>query len=224
MIFFEINENTFILEISKKIDEKINGLIIKLNKILLNREDILNTIISYNSILIEYDCEKISFEYLKTNISNILSTIHTNNLIIKDIIEIPVCYEKEFAIDIEYVADYNKITTDQVIKIHTERLYRVYFIGFTPGFPYLGAIDKRIETPRLETPRKKIPSGSVGIADNQTGIYPIDSPGGWRIIGRTPFKLYNKNKFQYPCFLKPGNYIKFCSINKIEFQRLEMII
>ncbi|WP_456326837.1 5-oxoprolinase subunit PxpB, partial [Palaeococcus sp. (in: euryarchaeotes)] len=103
-----------------------------------------------------------------------------------------------------------------VIEIHSKPLYRVYMLGFTPGFAYLGGMDERIATPRLEKPRLKVPAGSVGIAGKQTGIYPLESPGGWRLIGRTPLKLFDANR-EPPTLLQPGNYIKFVPVSEGEF-------
>lgn len=125
-----------------------------------------------------------------------------------------------FGIDIKNVASYNNLTVDEVIKIHTSREYLIYMLGFTPGFPYLGGMDERIATPRLEVPRTKIYGGSVGIAGSQTGVYPIDSPGGWQIIGRTPLKLYDENR-EEQILLRAGDFIKFVPITLDEFIEIE---
>ncbi|RLF64854.1 MAG: allophanate hydrolase, partial [Thermoplasmata archaeon] len=114
---------------------------------------------------------------------------------------------------------YNGLTEDDVIEIHSKPTYRVYMLGFTPGFAYMGGLDERIAAPRLETPRKKVPAGSVGIAGKQTGIYPIESPGGWRLIGRTPLKLFDPKK-DPPTLLLPGDLVKFVPIDKEEFYRI----
>lgn len=134
-------------------------------------------------------------------------------------IEIPVCYEGDFAPDLQFVADYHKISTEEVIKIHTEVGYLVYMIGFAPGFPYLGGMSDKIATPRRSTPRTAIPVGSVGIADSQTGAYPLESPGGWQIIGRTPVALF-KPLEEPPILLRTGNIVKFKAITQTEYTKI----
>jgi inhibitor of KinA len=135
-------------------------------------------------------------------------------------IEIPVCYSPLFGPDLEELASSRKMSIPELISIHTARSYRVYMIGFLPGFPYMGEVDERITAPRLDTPRKDVPEGSVGIAGKQTGIYPFTSPGGWRIIGRTPVKMFNSNSSQ-PAFLEPGDEVKFISITEDEFENIK---
>ncbi|MEM4479759.1 MAG: 5-oxoprolinase subunit PxpB [Candidatus Bathyarchaeia archaeon] len=130
---------------------------------------------------------------------------------------IPVVYGGVYGPDLKDVAEYHGLTEDQVIEVHSGRFYRVYMIGFVAGFPYLGEVSEEIATPRLETPRPKVPAGSVGIADKQTGIYPCEAPGGWRIIGRTPLKLFDPN-WQPPALLRPGDIVKFTPISEEEFK------
>ena len=134
------------------------------------------------------------------------------------VIEIPVLYGGEMGPDIGNVAEHNGKTVDEVIKIHTSEEYLIYMIGFIAGFPYLGGMSKEIATPRLKSPRVKIDGGSVGIAGEQTGIYPVDSPGGWQLIGRTPLKLYDAER-EKPVLLEAGQYIKFKSITQDEYDK-----
>ncbi|MEG2984683.1 MAG: 5-oxoprolinase subunit PxpB, partial [Peptostreptococcaceae bacterium] len=145
--------------------------------------------------------------------------IKTTDKLEKNIVEIPVLYGGEFGPDIETVARHNNLSVEEVMDIHSKGEYLVYMLGFTPGFTYLGGMDNKIETPRLEIPRVKIPAGSVGIAGKQTGVYPIDSPGGWQLIGRTPIKLYDINK-ERPILLSAGDYVKFVPINKAEYEKM----
>lgn len=133
------------------------------------------------------------------------------------IVEIPVCYGGKYGPDLGAVADYHHISIDKVIKIHAERQYRVYMIGFAPGFPYLGGLSSRLATPRKQTPRVKIPQGSVGIAGEQTGVYPMESPGGWQLIGRTPIKLFRPEHGE-PSLLKTGDLVQFVPIDKETFE------
>ena len=121
------------------------------------------------------------------------------------LVKIPVIYDGE---DLAFVAEYNQLSIEEVINIHTFPIYSVYMMGFLPGFAYLGGLDARIATPRKPTPRTKVPAGSVGIAGNQTGIYPSESPGGWQLIGRTERQLYTPNSPEIT-LLKAGDLVKF---------------
>ncbi len=139
------------------------------------------------------------------------------------VVDIPVCYEGELAPDLENVAGRNGLDVRQVIRIHTGTDYLVYMLGFAPGFPYLGGLDERLHTPRLDTPRELVPAGSVGIAGSQTGIYPLSSPGGWQIIGRTPLRLFDPGLENPVPYYAPGDRLRFYEISREEFHRLEQI-
>jgi inhibitor of KinA len=133
------------------------------------------------------------------------------------LIEIPVCYDAEFAVDIARVAEHAKISTSEVVDLHSAAEYRVSCIGFVPGFPFLTGLAKRLATPRRAVPRKEIPPGSVGIGGAQTGVYPIRSPGGWNLIGRTPLKLFDPTK-EPPALLRAGDRVRFRAITRDEFE------
>ena len=134
--------------------------------------------------------------------------------------EIPVCYDLEFAIDLERVARHAQISPGEVIDLHRAAQYRVNCIGFTPGFPYLTGLPKRLATPRHAIPRKEIPAGSVAIGGAQTGIYPQESPGGWNVIGRTPLRLFDPQR-DPPVLLQTGDEVRFRKITREEFQALQ---
>ncbi len=129
---------------------------------------------------------------------------------------IPVCYDIEFAPDLHEVANHAKIPTREVIRLHSSAKYRVHFLGFTPGFAYLGGLPETLHVPRLATPRKHVPAGSVAIAGAQAGIYPVDSPGGWRLIGRTPVRIFDPDSTQ-PTRLTPGDLVEFSAIDRATF-------
>ena len=131
-------------------------------------------------------------------------------------IEIPVCYDQSFALDMEDMALHKNLSINEIIDLHVSKTYRVYLIGFLPGFPYMAAVDEKLTTPRLSSPRSNVPAGSVGIAGEQTGIYPLDSPGGWNIIGRTPLQLFDASK-ENPVFLQSGDEVSFKRIGMDEF-------
>jgi KipI family sensor histidine kinase inhibitor len=127
-------------------------------------------------------------------------------------VEIPVCYGLEFGPDLDAVAAHCGLSPDEIVARHTAAEYRVYMLGFSPGFPYLGGLDPAIAAPRRETPRIKVPAGSVGIAGMQTGVYPLESPGGWQIIGRTPRRLFRPD-LEEPCLLRPGDRLRFVPVD-----------
>ena len=175
---------------------------------------------AYNSILITFDPCFVHPHQINEIITSLLQQENSVTIPESRIINIPVCYEDEFAMDILKVARYNSLTVDQVIQFHSQPEYLIYFLGFSPGFPYLGQMPKEISMPRLLTPRLKVPEGSVAIGGDQTGIYPVASPGGWNIIGRTPLTLFSPDKKE-PTLLRMGDKIKFVPITKKEFQQLK---
>jgi UPF0271 protein len=169
--------------------------------------------VNYDPALIEYPsiCEMIDSESHKVKIEGVLD---------EDIIEVPTLYGGEFGPDLEKIAEDNSLSAQEVIKRHSQVVYRVYMMGFKPGFAYFGGLDPTIDGQRLTSPRVRIPAGSVGIADGQTGIYPLEGPGGWNLIGRTPLKIFDPNAAS-PCFLRAGVRVRFVSISKEQFLQLK---
>ena len=202
-------------EISVDINKKIRKMMDDIKK--ENIDGIVELVPTYCSLLINYDVLKIDYntlvEKLKTFLNNNLETAEGEEV---TLVEIPTLYNDEVGPDLSYVAEHNKISKEEVIKIHTGTDYLVYMLGFMPGFTYLGGMSEKIATPRLESPRLQIYPGSVGIAGKQTGMYPSMSPGGWRIIGRTPLKLYNPNS-ETPVYISSGDYIRYVSISEEEY-------
>lgn len=176
---------------------------------------------AYDSIGIYYDFHKISYAELVDE----LMKVHKKEIRVKShsirVIHIPVTYGAEYGPDIEKVAKLNGCSVEKVIKVHQEQKYLVYMLGFLPGFPYLGGMSSEIATPRLEKPRDKIVAGSVGIADQQTGIYPLASPGGWNIIGRTPVQLFDQEKEDNAFLCRAGDYVKFDAVSAKEFLEIK---
>jgi inhibitor of KinA len=133
-------------------------------------------------------------------------------------VRIPVCYDADLGPDLQEIAEQAHLTADEVVRLHAARTYRVFMLGFAPGFAYLGVVDPRIVAPRLSTPRLRVPAGSVGIAGEQTGIYPMETPGGWRLIGRTPLKPFDPRR-PTPFLLGPGDAVRFYPIERRTFDR-----
>ncbi|MBI3578653.1 MAG: 5-oxoprolinase subunit PxpB [Ignavibacteriales bacterium] len=174
---------------------------------------------AYSSVLVSFDPMKTPPKALEAAIEKMLERIDSVKIPEPRNIEIPVCYDDEFAPDIKDVSIHNKLSVEDVIRIHSSVEYLVYFLGFSPGFPYLGEMPKQIATPRLATPRVSVPAGSVAIGGSQTGVYPIASPGGWRIIGRTPLRLFLPEQ-NPPVRLSIGDLVTFRAISKNTFYKL----
>ncbi|MGQ9641984.1 MAG: 5-oxoprolinase subunit PxpB [Candidatus Bathycorpusculaceae bacterium] len=214
--YLPFGDSALVVEFGDTMSLEINRRVLALDKAITgaNVEGVEETVPTYRSLLIRYNPLKISYEKLVFRIKDIEKTL--KDLDVKDVgkgIVVPVVYGGKYGPDLDYVAKYHGLTKEQVIRIHASRKYRVYMLGFVAGFPYLGEVADEIATPRLETPRLKVPAGSVGIAEKQTGIYPCEAPGGWRIIGRTPLKLFNPLK-EPPTLLKPGDIVKFKPISE----------
>ncbi|KFN01063.1 5-oxoprolinase subunit PxpB [Bacillus clarus] len=167
-----------------------------------------------------YERNIVPYDYICEYISKLYSS--EKNELKKQFnhITIPVCYGGEYGPDLEEVASYHKLQAEDVIRIHSETTYFVYMLGFTPGFPYLGGLSKELETPRKQTPRLQIAPGSVGIGGSQTGIYPLETPGGWNIIGRTPISLFHPEA-ESPTYIQSGMYLRFTPITEKEYVTLE---
>ena len=199
--------------ISRQINQKVRALFIALS----GRETsgIKDLVPAYRSLLMVYDPRVTSLSSLKSQIMDIWDTVDEAQLPSPRIVEIPVVYGDEFGPDLEWVANYLKMAPEEVIRLHIQPTYQVYMIGFMPGYPYMGEVVDSLVTPRRETPRTHVVQGSVGIAQKQTGIYPVTSPGGWQIIGRTPIRLFDPQK-NPPSFLEMGDQVKFYTITAKE--------
>ena len=175
---------------------------------------------TYRSILIYYNPMSISAEVLQQSLAVLHKNLGNNVEDQQSVIEVPTLYGGEWGPDLEFVATHNNIAVEKVIKIHTGSDYLVYMVGFNPGFPYLGGMSKEIAAPRLPTPRVRITPGSVGIAEQQTGIYPLASPGGWRLIGRSPIKMFDPDR-NPPALVQAGDLVRFVSIDVSQYKEIE---
>ncbi len=175
---------------------------------------------AYCSVLIDFDALKSSHEDLEVILRDYLGRLDRPALPEPRQMEIPTCYGGEFGPDLNELASSHGMTPNQVVELHASATYVVYFLGFVPGFAYLGGLPESLATPRLDSPRRNTPPGSVGIADNQTGVYPFDTPGGWRLIGRTPIAMFRPDRGTMS-FLAIGDRVRFTPISAERFVELK---
>ncbi|NJE02651.1 5-oxoprolinase subunit PxpB [Thermococcus sp. MV11] len=213
-----LGDSALLISFGEVINEGINDRVHALARAIEKAgfEWLVEVVPAYSSLAVIYDPTLIDFEGVKRAVEGVEASAESFE---GELVEIPVVYGGEYGPDLEFVAKHSGLSVDDVIEIHSKPVYRVYFLGFLPGFAYLGGMDERIAVPRLEKPRLRVPAGSVGIAGKQTGIYPLESPGGWRLIGRTPLRLFNPEK-EPPTLFKPGDRVKFVPIDEGEFLRL----
>jgi len=207
-------------EISEAVNSRVRALY---NMIIVNKKKgILEMVPTFRSLLVYYDPCILSYKKLVRMLKPMTDRIDILVTSSKRIIEIPVCYGGLFGEDMGKVCNYTKLNQEEIIKRHSSRDYLIYMMGFLPGFAYLGGMDAKLVTPRLDNPRVKINAGSVGIGGEQTGIYPLDSPGGWNLIGMTPVKPYLPYRKE-PTLYKSGDYIRFKSISEEEFYEIQAL-
>lgn len=216
---FLLSDSAITIDFGNIIDEKINDIVMQLYHVCTKNAFVgmKEAMPAYASLTIFYDVFivrkkytsfKSAYAFVEDFLIKSYENIGEGESFEKRTIEIPVIYDGE---DLSHVANYHQISTERVIELHTTPTYRVYMMGFLPGFAYMGGLDARIATPRRSTPRTKVPVGSVGIAGNQTGIYPSESPGGWQLIGRTELQLYMPNAAEIT-LLKAGDLVKFVAL------------
>lgn len=216
-----LGDSAITIEFGNKIDPLINARTIAFAKTVANQGwgGILDIVPTYRSVTVFYDPLQWSLPGLIKKLRRLPRPGPHESQSNATTYEIPVLYGGEWGPDLEEVAAFAGLRSADTIALHTSMPYRVYMLGFSPGFPYLGPIPERLAMPRRSTPRTKVPAGSVGIADRQTGIYPSATPGGWRLIGRTPIPIYRKTG-ETPFLLKPGDLVQFKAIDRREFDRL----
>jgi KipI family sensor histidine kinase inhibitor len=175
---------------------------------------------TYRSLLVSYDPRTTTFDELTSRLAALEGSLAAGDVPPPRIVEIPTAYGGAFGPDLGFVAEHSRLTEAEVVSIHSGTDYLVYMMGFSPGFTYLGGMSERIATPRLKTPRTAIPAGSVGIAQQQTGIYPVASPGGWQLIGRTPVSLFDQARVP-PVVVEAGDYIRFLPVTAEQYAAIE---
>ena len=227
---FPTGDSAVTMALGNRIDESLNQKVIAVKDWLYEHPftGLTDVITAYSSVTILYDPAMIKAKAKPAHtvyqfISDMLETAYAGSVVTpaaEKLIHIPVCYEQSLGPDLELVAQEKQLSIEEVIQLHTGRAYRVYMIGFLPGFPYMASVDERITMGRKIKPRAVIAAGSVGLAGLQTGIYPLDSPGGWQIIGRTPVKLFDKTNTNF-LRINAGDAVRFYAINRAEFDKLQ---
>jgi inhibitor of KinA len=226
-----LGDSALLLDFGNAIDENLNELVVSVYHQLRKHPlpGMVEAVPAYSSIALYYhpgavkkqgNGQSTAFESMSQAIRQLLEKERGHSLKEGKILTIPVCYDPDFAPDLKWITRRNKISENEIIRIHTAATYRVYMIGFLPGFPYMGVLDEQIASPRKSSP-VMVEEGSVGIAGNQTGIYPFQSPGGWQIIGRTPLKLFDVSVKNNPALLQTGDLVQFTSITRDEFENIK---
>jgi KipI family sensor histidine kinase inhibitor len=210
-----------LVEYGEGIDPEVNRKVRAVAMLLARRPaaGVVEVVPTYRSLLLRYDPLATAPAQLQDILTAAEDDLARITIPPSRTVEIPVCYGGDFGPDIGFVAETHGLTVDEVIARHSAQAYPIYMIGFTPGFPFLGGLPEQLHTPRLETPRAHVAEGSVGIANAQTGIYPVASPGGWRLIGRTPLRLFAPEREQ-PFLYQVGDSIRFRPISAEAFERL----
>ncbi len=220
--FLPAGDKALVVELGDSITPEINRKVRDLLAAIENQgiPGLVDLVPSYRSLLVYYDPLCLSLPELEELLSALEQNLDQADLKAPRVVEIPTLYGGEYGPDIGQVAKHNGLALEEVIRIHSGAEYLVYMMGFTPGFPYMGGMSERIATPRLQTPRTAIPAGSVGIAEQQTGVYPIESPGGWQLIGRTPVQLFDPQR-EPPVVVTVGDYIRFASITEEAYHDIQ---
>lgn len=216
--FRPASDNSLLIYFDQEISPAVHGQVTKLLRLLELQTvpGIVNLHPAYCSLLVKFDALKLRHDDLEARLRPYLDRLDESNLPVPRQREIPVCYGEEHGPDLAEVCDLHCLSPQQVIDLHSSATYIVYFLGFVPGFAYLGGLPEALVTPRLAVPRRSVPPGSVGIAGHQSGVYPFATPGGWRLIGRTPLAMFRRDRDDMS-FLSIGDRVRFTSISPAQF-------
>jgi inhibitor of KinA len=221
--FVEASDSSLLVVLGDAISEEVQGRVISLFHALAELRDsrIRNLHPAYASLLIDFDPRGSSHEELATLVNESTRDRQPKVDCAANIATIPVCYDAEFGPDLLEVARHARISPEEVIRLHSSATFRVCFLGFSPGFAYLSGLPEALRVPRLDTPRTNVKAGTVAIAGSQAAVYPVDSPGGWKLIGRTPLRMFDPAAIP-PARLAPGDVVKFAPINRTTFNAMEL--
>lgn len=216
--FSPLGDQAIVIELGNEINEQTEKQVRRLSTLLESRQPVwmIEFIPAFITVAIFYDPCLAKYGTVKIELEELLKQLGEDLPVESRTIEIPVCYGGAFGPDLEFVAQHNKLTAREVIDIHTTGNYSVHMIGFAPGFPFIGGMSEKIAAPRRDSPRIRIPERTVGIAGMQTGVYPIETPGGWQLIGRTPLRLFRPEN-DIPSLLRAGDKIVFKEISEEDY-------
>ena len=214
-----LGDTALYCDFGDEVNSKINSNVISVINTLKEEKikGIVNLAPSYNKLIVSFDLDVINYQKVRDLIKNL--EIKKKIEIENKTIEIPICLDNEFQLDLKRLEEITKMSTSEIYKIFFSKQYFCYMTGFIAGMPFMGDVDKRLQSKRLETPRIKVPKGSIGITEKFCNIYTFESPGGWNIIGNTPIEIFNKNKQNQPVLINPGNKVKFYEISKTEYDK-----
>jgi inhibitor of KinA len=217
-------ESVLIIEFEERIDPAVNATTIACAESIQAAAvaGVRDVVPTYRSVAIYFDPLRTDTDALLERITHEAETAGPGALVSREPLRIPVCYGGDLGPDLPQVAAFGKMTADDVVQRHASATYRVFMLGFVPGFAYLGMVDPQIAMPRRATPRVRVPMGSVGIAGVQTGIYPAETPGGWQLIGQTPVRPFDARRDD-PFLMKAGDSVQFYAIDRAEFDRLKAV-
>jgi inhibitor of KinA len=220
--FLLMGDRALLLEFGDEISREINGKVRRLTLAIQSEAipGILEVVPTYRSLLVLYNPLVLSIKDLKKKLESIEEGLQHSPSPEPKLNRIPVVYGGKHGPDLEFVAGYHHTVPEEIIELHCSRPYLIYLIGFMPGFPYMGELPEGLVTPRLQSPRLSVLAGSVAIAQKQTGVYPVESPGGWQILGRTPVRMFDPLK-DPPAFLRMGDLVQFYPIGEKEFEEWE---
>ena len=209
-----------LVEFPQRIDPVVSGRAVAVSRAIQDRcaGRIRDLVVGYASVTVYFDPLQTDIGAIEAEISRAVELNPEAPSIAEAVIDVPVCYGGEFGPDLAEVAAFARATEAEAIELHCAPVYRVYVVGFMPGFAYMASVDPRLAMPRRPTPRTRVPAGSVAIASGQTGIYPLESPGGWHLIGRTWLKPYDERRSE-PFLFKPGDQVRFHPVHRDEFDR-----
>ena len=223
--FLQNGDTAITVCFENEISKEVNGFVTSFTCAVEQKgiKGVIELIPAFNSVTVLYDSTVTSAGTLKIKLERIIKKLGNSQQSSAVLYKIPVCYEEEFSPDMKNVEAHTGLSREEIIKIHSSTDYLIYMLGFLPGFAYLGEMDKRLATPRLDSPRVEINRGAVGIGGEQTGIYPVASPGGWQLIGRTPVLVYDRER-ENPILYKSGDYIRFVPISRNEYFEIEKAV
>ena len=219
--FFHYSQNSILVNWPQSILPEISSEINSFSKAIYNDENIIEFRKGYCSLLIQFNSENISYNRFRVYLINIYDNLREIKIVKPSVWEVPVCYDDKFSSDIKEYSKKVSLSKDEIIRLHSSKIYYLHMYGFLPGFMYLGGVDSKLQIPRKTIPNRRVLKGSVAVGGSQTGIYPSDSPGGWYVIGNTPINLFDASNLNQPVAIPDSNYVKFTPVSIEEYKLIK---